>query len=160
LVVTIAGASDQLTIENQFDDLSYWRIESFQFADGTTWSWQDVQLRLLQGTAGADTLVGHAGADTLDGGAGHDMLLRGGGGDTFVFGRGDGHDTIDAYIGVVTRDQPDSVRFNADVAPDDLSVARVGNDLVLGIFGTDDQLTIHNHFDDLGYWRVENFAFA
>jgi Ca2+-binding RTX toxin-like protein len=160
LVITIAGTTDQLTIQNQFADLSYWRVENFQFADGTTWSWQDVQVKLLQGTPGNDTLVGYAGADTLDGGAGNDTLIGDGGGDTYVFGRGYDHDTINAFIGDVRRDQPDTLRFTAGVAPSDLRLSRAGDDLGIAINGTNDQVTVQNQFNGFGYWTIENFQFA
>ncbi|MDX8348616.1 Ig-like domain-containing protein [Cognatiyoonia sp. IB215446] len=49
---------------------------------------------LRQGTDGADTLGGRSGDDTLIGYAGDDTLRGGGGRDTYVFGLGDGADTI------------------------------------------------------------------
>ena len=59
----------------------------------------------LNGDAGTDTLQGGLGNDTLDGGAGNDTLgggsldfrnntTRGDGNDTYLFGRGDGQDTV------------------------------------------------------------------
>ena len=49
---------------------------------------------ILIGLAGNDTLVGAAGDDRLSGGAGSDTLSGGLGRDVFVFGAGDGRDTI------------------------------------------------------------------
>ena len=48
----------------------------------------------LNGGAGDDILEGGAGNDILDGGAGADTLEGGEGADTYVFGAGDGTDTI------------------------------------------------------------------
>lgn len=48
----------------------------------------------LRGLAGDDTLIGGQGIDTLRGGAGHDQLEGGSGADIFVFGPGQGIDTI------------------------------------------------------------------
>jgi Ca2+-binding RTX toxin-like protein len=46
------------------------------------------------GNRGANTLRGEAGADSLAGGKGKDRLFGGSDSDVFVFGTGDGHDTI------------------------------------------------------------------
>jgi Ca2+-binding RTX toxin-like protein len=51
----------------------------------------------LYGGAGADKLYGGIGNDVLDGGAGNDSLEGGAGNDVFVFGKGYGDDTINAY---------------------------------------------------------------
>ena len=51
----------------------------------------------VTGGAGNDTLYGGAGNDTLTGGAGNDTLTGGAGNDTFVYGNGQGNDTITDY---------------------------------------------------------------
>ena len=51
---------------------------------------------LLYGGAGDDQLDGNEGNDILDGGAGNDLLQGGLGNDVYVFGKGYGHDTINA----------------------------------------------------------------
>jgi len=48
----------------------------------------------LSGDAGNDRLYGQDGADTLDGGAGNDILDGGSGDDLFIFGAGNGNDTV------------------------------------------------------------------
>ncbi|MDB5814683.1 MAG: hypothetical protein JWN23_1800, partial [Rhodocyclales bacterium] len=48
----------------------------------------------LDGGSGNDTLVGGDGDDNLTGGAGSDTLVGGTGNDLYVFGMGDGNDTI------------------------------------------------------------------
>jgi trimeric autotransporter adhesin len=48
----------------------------------------------LYGGEGADTLYGQLGDDVLDGGAGNDSLQGRSGNDTYLFGRGDGKDTV------------------------------------------------------------------
>jgi Ca2+-binding RTX toxin-like protein len=113
----------------------------------------------LQGGDDADLLQGHAGDDVLDGGAGNDVLAGGiydtwngaywgWGADTYLFGRGDGQDFIreyDATAGVVDR-----IRFKTGVAPADVRVVRSGDNLVLGIAGTSDQLTVAGYFQNGG----------
>lgn len=56
----------------------------------------------LYGGGGNDTLVGGAGDDTLVGGAGSDYQNGEDGSDTYVFRRGDGSDTIQDFMMVVT----------------------------------------------------------
>ena len=51
----------------------------------------------LRGGAGTDKLYGHGGDDILDGGEGDDWLEGGAGDDAYVFGKGYGHDVINAY---------------------------------------------------------------
>ena len=52
----------------------------------------------IEGGAGKDAIYGGAGDDTITGGAGDDCQLNGGSGaDTFVFGSGDGKDTIQDF---------------------------------------------------------------
>jgi Ca2+-binding RTX toxin-like protein len=166
LIFTITATGETLTVQDQLGKPAvfpnYFVIEEFCFSDGTVWTLADIRPRLLSEakTAGDDTIVGFYTADRLDGGAGTDHLQGEGGGDTYVFGRGYGHDTVDAYIVYVTRDQADTIEFTADVAPEDVQISRVGSDLILTISGTDDRLTIEDHFSGLGYWRVENFTFA
>jgi Ca2+-binding RTX toxin-like protein len=110
---TFAELTDKITLQSWLDGLN--RVETFAFADGSTLSaaqvagllgtdsadaltWKDTAVT-LNGRAGNDTLVTGAYADTLIGGTGNDALQGGGGNDTYVFGRGDGADSIfDDYI--------------------------------------------------------------
>ncbi len=131
VVLSIAGTSDQLTVLYWFGAEVYvngsyqwvkYQIEEVGFgADGTVWSLETIKQKLLEGTAGNDTLTGYDesadaifglggndqiagrdGDDTLDGGSGADTLsgdagadiLRGGAGADVVAG-GAGKDTLD-----------------------------------------------------------------
>jgi Ca2+-binding RTX toxin-like protein len=166
LILTIADTGETLTLQSQFFKAaigeSYVEMERIEFADGTVWTPNDLRLLTIaaQETTGNDTVYGFHTADVLDGGEGDDLLVGQGGGDTFVFGRGYGHDTVDAYIVYVSRDDADTILFNADVAPGDVLVERSGDDLILTIAGTDDRLTVVDHFASLGAWQVENLSFA
>lgn len=62
----------------------------------TGWALNDVFIDVegLSGSANADTLVGDDGDNELRGNAGADSLSGGLGNDTYVFGRGDGLDTV------------------------------------------------------------------
>jgi len=173
LILTISGTTDQLRIVNQFQTTKQStnnldRIEYFTFTDGTAWSAADIdkQLILQSSTAGDDTIVGYDSGDELDGGAGNDLLKGAYGKDVYYFGRGDGSDTIDdgdAYE--VSSAWSDTVSFKTGLALGDLRFQRSGNDLVIQILGTTDQLRIVNQFQTTkrstsNYDRIENFVFA
>ena len=96
----------------------------------------------LLGGDGDDKLYGEAGHDVLDGGAGNDYLAGGPGNDTYLFGKGDGQDTI--FDEDDTAGNMDTIRFGEGIAPDEIMLSRSGYDLVISINGTDDQLIIQN----------------
>ncbi|SHN14549.1 calcium-binding protein, partial [Rhizobacter sp. OV335] len=112
---------------------------------------------------------GAGGNDVLDGGAGNDYLVGGFGSDTYLFGRGDGQDTInndsDGWNGYAdpTPGKQDVLQFKPDVLASDVSLSRNGDNLVLRINGTTDQVTISNYFNNDGVstrgWAVEQIRF-
>ncbi|WP_422365617.1 calcium-binding protein [Pelagibius sp.] len=162
LIVNLTGSDDQLTIQGQFgwNNLGsrLQEIESFAFADGTVWNAWDIQLILLQGTAGDDNLLGFYSSDTLDGGAGNDTLAGGDGSDTYVFDVGYGHDQISESRVSIFAGEDDRVVFGPGITPADLALSREGNDLIMTVTSTGDSLRIVNEF-----WgsdtRVESFFF-
>jgi Ca2+-binding RTX toxin-like protein len=166
LVLTIRSTGETLTIQDQFLAFTYgqtfYQIEEFHFSDGTVWNADYFRPALLEQakTAGDDIIYGFNTADRLDGGAGNDALHGGGGGDTYVFGYGYGQDTVDAYIGYISWDFPDTVEFKAGVTAADVHLARVDSDLIVTLAGSDDELTITEQFTYYGYSTVENFTFA
>ncbi len=97
LLIRIGTNGDALHLTN-FDPVNVLgprTIETFQFADGATLSYDQLIARGfdLTGTAGNDTLTGtnvvdrisgFAGDDTLQGGVGADTLVGGNGNDTYV----------------------------------------------------------------------------
>lgn len=135
-------------------------IEAFQFADGTTLSYDQLIARGfdLTGTAGndailgtnvADRIVGLAGADTLAGGRGNDRLTGGAGSDTYLFNIGDGIDTIDDTVlpGAGNR-----IQFGAGISQSDLSFVQDEEARTLTIHvgtGGTDRLVLAN-FDPRG----------
>ena len=97
----------------------------------------------VYGGADNDYLYGQTGNDTLDGGAGNDYVMGDVGSDTYLFGKGDGQDTIystnDATAGKV-----DTLQFKAGVAASDVSLSTSGTSLVVKINGTSDQVTVQD----------------
>jgi Ca2+-binding RTX toxin-like protein len=92
---------------------------------------------LLQGLAGNDTLDGGSGNDTLDGGTGNN---------TYLFGFGDGHDTIlsasDTAAGKLN-----TLAFKRNVGYGDVQFTLVGADLEISLGGSD-KVTVQNFFYD------------
>jgi len=82
----------------------------------------------LFGGSGDDRLYSGAGNDTLDGGTGNDYLDGGAGNDTYVFRRGNGFDTINAYDNTAGR--IDTLVMEG-LNPGDIQLEKRGNVLVL-----------------------------
>jgi Ca2+-binding RTX toxin-like protein len=157
LVFDFHGTTDSLRVTGYFNASSTY-VLSARFSDGT--SWEDSALQsmtnasddLLQGTSdidylnggiGQDTLLGGTGNDTLYGDAGTDRLDGGAGMDTYLFGRGDGRDTV---VVSGSDSNGDQVRFGADINISDLVIARVGNDLTASLRGTQDMVTLQGYY--------------
>ncbi len=95
----------------------------------------DVANRIV-GNAGHNELYGYAGNDELNGGGGNDDLRGGEGDDVYRFGVGSGSDTVYDIVGLNT------VRLIGGLTGADLTVTQVGNDVIISINGTADQLTL------------------
>lgn len=93
LLIEVTGLERlSLTIAGQFLPGSA-RVENFQFADGRTFTWDDIEAIILDQsqTGGNDTILGFSGADVLRGLAGNDTIT-GTWGDDVIDG-GTGRDT-------------------------------------------------------------------
>ena len=140
-----------------------WGINSGDVIDagaGDDQVWAEGGADTVNGGAGSDQLYGQAGDDTLDGGAGDDLLQGGAGSDVYLFGRGDGRDVVRNNLAVnlvnvndagygsnYTRESDnvsttDVLRFKAGITAADLTVARNGAHLILGIRNSSDQVTV------------------
>ncbi|MCT7294601.1 hemolysin [Ralstonia sp. CHL-2022] len=89
LILTDSSTGDRITLDNMLN-ASYYGVQQVDFADGTTWSRQQLLQMETTGTSGADTLYGTSGADVFDGKGGNDIEIGKGGGDTFIFNVGYG----------------------------------------------------------------------
>jgi Ca2+-binding RTX toxin-like protein len=125
LIISIKGTTDTLTVKAFIEDVNapdaetrQFNLLGIRFADGSSWSAQEVLARTLIGDAGDERLAGLADAEVFDGGGGNDELIGGGGngGDTFLFGRGDGKDTVRGDLNYNT----DILRFKAGVSEQDV----------------------------------------
>lgn len=96
---------------------------------------------LLDGGIGDDTLRGGSGTDILIGGEGNDRLEGGEGSDIYVFADNFGQDVVSEDAG---RDESDDILFS-EIATDSLWFEEDGNDLVISVIGTDNQVRIENY---------------
>jgi Ca2+-binding RTX toxin-like protein len=98
----------------------------------------------LIGQAGNDRLFGDDGNDVLTGGIGNDFLTGGRGIDTFVFGSGDGGDTIMDFVAKGrAHETVDLTAVESVASLDDLSLEQVGKNVVLDL-GDGDTITLRN----------------
>ncbi|WP_187170339.1 calcium-binding protein [Salidesulfovibrio onnuriiensis] len=99
------------------------RLEQIQFADGSTWSQEDLQQQYLAqaGTDGKDYICGFNDRDdTIAGGKEDDTLEGLSGNDKYVYNLGDGNDIIQEWWGGGN----DTLVFGDDITLDSLSVAK------------------------------------
>lgn len=187
LVLTVAGTTDSVVVQYFFygDNTSnvYNPLQSVHFADGTTWSAQELSRQTMLGTAtndqlrgtvsadallggdGADTLYGLAGNDVLDGGAGNDYMQGDAGADVYRFSRGGGQDVINNYETVATGSTKpvDAIVFDVGIAPSDIVVTRNWyGDLTLTIVGSTDSVRVSNYFanDGATSYALDEIRFA
>ena len=113
---------------------------------------------LLVAGGGNDQIWAGAGNDILDGGEGNDLLKGEAGNDTYIFRRGSGQDTIidtDATAGNV-----DTIWLGSNLTPEDVTLKRSGNNLVLKINDTTDTLTVQDYFgNNSTINRIEQIQF-
>ncbi len=139
----------------------------------------------LSGGNGNDLLIGGDGNDTMDGGEGDDEMQGGYGDDIYIYD-GQGKDVIidERWVKIARQEWyqsgwwifktwkyrwvyqdklvdagNDTVIFGDDVNEKDISISRLGNDLIFELKNTDDKLTIKNWYTTTEQ-RVENFIFA
>lgn len=182
LLIEIAGTTDSVTVENYFlsDATTGYALAALRFSDGTTWDTSTVKAKVLQSTSGNDSLTGYAtddsiagGAgndtlygegsnDTLDGGSGNDYLFGGAGTDTYLFGIGDGQDTINAPDAYGRGSIADSILFKTGVVPSNVTLRRIESDLLIKINGTTDRVTVENYFlfDATAGYALDTLRFA
>ncbi|MBD9425934.1 calcium-binding protein [Pseudomonas sp. PDM15] len=99
LVLSLVGSTDKVTVNNYFtsDGASTYKLEEIRFADGTSWSVDQVKELALRSTGGDDNLTGYASDDQFNGGAGNDYLSGAAGND--VLGGDAGNDNLNGGNG-------------------------------------------------------------
>lgn len=104
----------------------------------------------------SNTILGNGAANVLDGGAGNDILNGEEGADTVLFGLGSGQDVVadTTQMGAV-----DTVQIKTGLTPSNLAVFHRGEDLVLNIAGTTDELALANFYGP-SEWGFKQARFA
>lgn len=169
LVLGVAGTTDQVRIQYWGFNSAY-TIERIEFADGTAWdvstiktkvaaalfgvplvgtagkdnlyAWEGESGAIIRGLDGDDSLMGNSGNDTIDGGTGNDYLYGGTGNDLYLFNRGGGQDRIGELTTGNAAGTVDTLRFGEGISSGDLTYSFSGNDLILGINASTDQVTL------------------
>lgn len=104
----------------------------------------------VNGGLGNDTLIGGDGNDVLESFEGDDTFIGGAGDDTYIYDIGAGNDTI------IDGDGNDTIQFGAGIDFNTLDFSRIGNDLIIDIDGTGNNLiTVQDHFDPSGNSIIE-----
>jgi Ca2+-binding RTX toxin-like protein len=163
----IGGAGDDTYVVDHIDD----RVTEMP-GEGIDTVWSSVTHALdayvehlrLTGTDAIDgignnldnELIGNETSNVLDGGAGNDILNGEEGADTFLFGLDSGQDLVGdtTETGAV-----DTVQIKAGLLPGDLAVFQRGEDLVLNISGTTDELALANFYGP-SEWGFKQVRFA
>jgi len=165
LILTIQGTGDSVTVKSWFTDweTSNMRIE---FSDGTALDKALLEQIPLVGTDQDDkeinvwenrSLIGGDLNDVLDGRAGNDELYGGYGNDVYLFGRGDGQDTI---YESEEEDGVDTIRFKAGIVSTDVVVWQDSGNLCLGVSGTDDRITVKRQLHEVNWeWSLPGFNY-
>ncbi|MGY3496334.1 calcium-binding protein [Bradyrhizobium sp. USDA 4502] len=160
LVMTVNSNGQTVTIDEQYYSTSAnWGIEKIEFANGETWGLAAINSAgWIRGTAGNETLNGTGWNDTFQGGLGDDTFNSGAGSDTYAYARGDGNDYINDESGSTA--DVDVLRFT-DINPDDLTLSRVGVNLVATANSNGQTITIDEQFySQSANWGIEKFEFA
>ncbi|WP_281383142.1 calcium-binding protein, partial [Aureimonas pseudogalii] len=172
LLIKVSGTTDELLIRSQ-DSAAYtgvlgtlWlnRIEYFRFDDGTEVTFKEInELALKQAFSNSnDTIIGFTSDDVIDGGAGDDMMSGVNGNDTYLFGRGDGRDTVYDDTQNIISGMQDVLRFKQGVNVSDVVFYRNGGsyDLLATIRGTQDTITVKDFykFAETGVYGAINLS--
>jgi len=139
LILSDGVAGDQVVLDSELSDPAR-GVQQVVLSDGTILTRADLVARELAGDGGDNNIFGTTGADVLDGKGGGDKVTGGGGGDNFIFDAGYGHLEINEQD---TSASPHNiVTFGAGIAADQIIASRDGNNLVLSIGVSGDQVTL------------------
>jgi Ca2+-binding RTX toxin-like protein len=110
---------------------------------------------VLTGNSAANTLTGGGGNDTYRGGAGNDVLTASvaASSDTYIWGRGEGVDTLTDAGG------NDQLQILAGVTADQVWMRHVGNNLEVSVIGSGDSFTVNGWYTSAAS-QVESFKLA
>ena len=158
LKVSIKQTGDSVTVYDIFNQDYPSKIGKIEFSDGSFIDFESIKQiasnntaycvdddnNRIDGSDKNDIMYGNkdtnyisagAGDDILIGGEGNDELYGDWGADTYIFGKGDGQDTIYA-------DGEDIIKFKEGITRDDILITRDHNDLVIKLKDSDDSVRV------------------
>jgi len=109
----------------------------------------DAAAQTLLGSSDADFIDGGAGDDRIAGGLANDYLIGGDGSDTYLVGAGAGQDRINNLSNDPESDT-DVLQFLAGFDESNLWFSQDGDDLVVDVIGSDEQVTIQGWYANSG----------
>jgi Ca2+-binding RTX toxin-like protein len=174
LSIIVNSTGDTLTILGQFAaDYSLFgplwldQIEEFAFADGSVYSWQQIDQMMDAQATGTPAIYGFDDFnDVLDPGTGVHYLSGGNGVKTYIFDFGYNFDTVQENVTNILADNGDNtIEFNSDVTEQDVTFSLAGNSLGLIITLNDGStMLIDGEFalssGTVSFNLVQNFQFA
>jgi Ca2+-binding RTX toxin-like protein len=120
--------------------------------------YDDNSLETLRGGAGDDYISGGSGDHIIEGGEGNDEIYTGQGADTFKYSSGDGSDVIHDFSGLTT---VDDILQLTDLDSDEITLGRLGDDLLISIASTGSTISIDDQFySAFSNYGVEYIEFA
>ena len=127
-------------------------LENLDLAGPAITGFGNARNNRIRGNAQDNTLFGGDGDDRITGAGGNDLLDGGAGNDMYFFGEGFGQDVVTDSAG-----ENDVIRMNGEAKATDLTLVRRGDDLILGIKGYSDALTMTQWFNGQ---RIESIRFC
>lgn len=165
IILLIGQAGGRITIRDQL--VTSTRIESILFANGTVWTYQQLEALAVAndgsvvthyGTSAADTLTGTSDLDVFQAGLGNDTLSGVAGSDVYIYASGDGSDTINDNSGSTAN--VDTLKL-IDLNPADVTLTREGQLLKITVIATGETITVQSQFySTTANWGIERILFA
>ena len=146
LILNLPGTDSVTLVDalNSGDGATY-GVQAVTFADGSSWSYSDLLAMADTPSSTNTSLYGDAAANRLDSQGIATYEQGNGGGDTYVFDAGYGSLTID-NANVEDAGASGRISLGAGIDPDQVWFSQSGNDLLINIAGTTDQIDVENWF--------------
>jgi hypothetical protein len=148
LYLTDGTTGDQIQLDSMlntnWDGSLEYGVAQVQFADGTTWTGQQINALATMGTSGNDTITGTFADEVFDGRGGDDTIVSAGGDNTYIYRPGYGDLSIENA-------SPDAVSegrltLATGLSEQNLWFVHNGYDLQIDVLGTRDEISIQGWF--------------
>lgn len=181
LVFIHGNGTDSIVVKKWFEYNNGLALDIVSFDNGVQWTGSDISRifthlegtvgndvldlsslvldQSLSGLEGDDVLTTGRGDDVLAGGTGNDVLIGGAGSDVYIFNLGDGKDVIYDVNDRIS--EIDILRFGNGISASDITLKRIGSDLVFVHRNGVDSVTVNRCFDYDDYrYRMEFVEFS